>query len=43
MVMIMAKVESLIDVLSEYHGVLSRMERERERKSEEVMSKVVVP
>jgi hypothetical protein len=31
MVMIRAKVESLIVVLSEYHGVLSRMERERER------------
>jgi hypothetical protein len=42
-VMIMAKVESLIEVLSEYHGVLSRMEREGERKSEKVMIKVVVP
>ena len=42
-VMIMAKVESLIGVLSEYHGVLSRMEREGERKSEKVMIKVVVP
>jgi hypothetical protein len=39
-VMIMAKVESLIEVLSEYHGVLSRMEREGERKSEKVMIKV---
>jgi hypothetical protein len=41
--MLMAKEGSLIEVLSEYHGVLSRMEREGERKSDKVMGKGVVP
>jgi hypothetical protein len=41
--MIMAKEGSLIAMLSEYHGVLSRMEREGERESGKVRIKVVVP